>query len=340
MDNFLIIRLSSLGDIIHTLPAFSALRKNFPKAKISWVVEKKGDEILEFVPGIDKIVVAQPGWRPNKKKFWKELLRLRKELRNKDQISLDFQGLVKSGFLSFLSGAQKRIGFHRKNLREPLASLFYTERLEPVPETIHVISKNLRLLTKLGVEEEKYDFPLALPEALREEVRRKLRKIGYDNQKKLLIYNVGAAWQTKRWSAENWVRLTEMLKNRDFFSLILWGNEEEKELAAKIQEKTNIVSSPYLSLKEVMALVKESALLISGDTFALQVACAFSKPVVGIFGPTNPQRNGPFRAADRIAFHEMECSYCYKRRCQSLECLKKINPEEVANLALQIIKMQ
>jgi lipopolysaccharide heptosyltransferase I len=337
MDNFLIIRLSSLGDIIHTLPAFSALRKNFPKAKISWVVEKKGNEILEFVPGIDKIIVAQPGWRPNKKKFWKELLRLRKELRNKDQISLDFQGLVKSGFLAFLSGAQRRIGFHSKNLREPLASLFYTERLEPVPETIHVISKNLKLLTKLGVEEEKYDFPLALPEELREAVRGKLQEIGYDGQKKLLLYNVGAAWQTKRWSAEAWVRLVEMLKNRNFISLILWGNEEEKELAAEIREKTDIPLSPYLSLKEVMALIKESALLISGDTFALQVACAFSRPVVGIFGPTNPRRNGPFRAGDRVAFHEMECSYCYRRKCQSPECLKKITPEEVANLALQII---
>jgi ADP-heptose:LPS heptosyltransferase len=264
-------------------------------------------------------------------------LRLRKELRNEDQISLDFQGLVKSGFLAFLSGAQRRIGFHRKNLREPWASLFYTERLEPVPETIHVISKNLKLLRKLGVEEEKYEFPLVLPEELQAAVRRKLREIGYDGQKKLLVYNVGAAWQTKRWPAENWVRLAEMLENRNFIPLILWGNEEEKELAAEIQEKANIPLSPYLSLKEVMALIKESALLISGDTFALQVACAFSRPVVGIFGPTNPRRNGPFRAEDRVAFHEIECSYCYKRKCQGLECLKKITPEEVANLALQII---
>jgi ADP-heptose:LPS heptosyltransferase len=187
------------------------------------------------------------------------------------------------------------------------------------------------------VEEEEYDFPLALPEELREAVRGKLREIGYDGQKKLLLYNVGAAWQTKRWSVEAWVRLVEMLKNRNFISLILWGNEEEKELGAEIREKTDIPLSPYLALKEVMALIKESALLISGDTFALQVACAFSRPVVGIFGPTNPRRNGPFRAGDRVAFHEMECSYCYRKKCQSLECLNKITPEEVANLALQII---
>jgi len=338
-ESFLIIRLSSLGDIIHTLPAFSALRKNFPEAKISWVVEEKGNEILEFVPGIDRVIAAQiKGWRINKKKFWTEISRLKREIKNKDQVALDFQGLAKSGFLAFLSGAKKRIGFHRKNLREPLATLFYTDRLEAIPETEHVINKNLRLLTKLGIHEKKYEFPLILPEELSEEVREKLREIGYDGQKKLVVFNVGAAWQTKRWFEESWVRLIEMMKSKNFFSLLLWGNEEEKALASKIHEKTLIPLSPYLSLKEVVALVKKCSLLISGDTFALQVASAFSRPLVGIFGPTNPRRNGPFSAEDRVAFHEIKCSYCYKRKCSSLECLKKIIPEEVASLSLQLLE--
>jgi ADP-heptose:LPS heptosyltransferase len=134
MDNFLIIRLSSLGDIIHTLPAFSALRKNFPEAKISWIVEAKGREILDFVPGVDKTITAHTeGWRLNRKEFWTEISRLKRELKNENQIALDFQGLAKSGFIAFISGSNKRIGFHRKNLREPLAGLFYTERLEEIP---------------------------------------------------------------------------------------------------------------------------------------------------------------------------------------------------------------
>jgi len=339
MDNFLIIRLSSLGDIIHTLPAFSALRKNFPDAKISWVVEDKGKEILDFVPGVDKIIVAHTeGWRLNKIKFWSEISHLKKELKNENQIALDFQGLVKSGFLTFLSGAQRRVGFHRKNLREPLAALFYTERLEEIPETIHVISKNLKLLTKIGLHEEKYEFPLALPDELSEAVKAKLRKIGCDEQKKLILFNLGAAWETKRWFPEKWVELIEMMKKKDFFSILLWGNEEEKALAVKVHEKTRVPLSPSFSLKEVMALVKESSLLISGDTFALQVACALFRPVVGIFGPSNPRRNGPFGSHDKVAFHEIECSYCYKRSCPSLECLKKITPQEVAELSLQLLE--
>ena len=335
----MIIRLSSLGDIIHTLPAFSALRKNFPEVNISWVVEDKGREILDFVPGIDKIIVAHTeGWHLYRKKFWAEVSRLKKELKNENQTALDFQGLTKSGFLSFLSGSKKRIGFHRKNLREPLAAFFYTERLEEIPETIHVISKNLKLLTRIGIQEEKYEFPLALPAELSEAVKAKLRRIGYDEQKKLVLFNVGAAWETKRWFPEKWVELIEIMKTKEFFCLFLWGNEEEKALATEIHEKTQIPLAPFFSLKEVMALVKESSLLVSGDTFALQVACALFRPVVGIFGPSNPRRNGPFGPRDKVAFHEMECSNCYKRKCPTIECLKKITPQEVAALSHQLLK--
>ncbi|NIM59451.1 MAG: lipopolysaccharide heptosyltransferase I, partial [Candidatus Aminicenantes bacterium] len=333
------IRLSSLGDIIHTLPAFSALRKNFPESSISWIVEDKGREILEFVPGIDKIVVAQTeGWRLHKKKFWTEISRLKKEIRSENQVVLDFQGLVKSGFIASLSGSKKRIGFHRKNLREPLAAVFYTEKLEEIPETIHVISKNLKLLTRIGIQDEKYEFPLAVPEELSDGVKTKLQKTGYDKQKKLVLFNVGAAWETKRWFPEKWVEFIELMKTKELFSLLLWGNEEEKSLAKEVHEKTHVPLAPYFSLKEVMALVKESSLLVSGDTFALQVACAFSRPVVGIFGPSNPRRNGPYGPRDKVAFHEMECSSCYKRKCPTIECLKKITPQEVATLSQQLLK--
>jgi heptosyltransferase-1 len=333
MDNLLIIRLSSLGDIIHTLPAFSALRKKFSEAKISWLVEEKGKEILDFVPGIDKTIVARTQGGPiHTRKFWREISRLKKEMRGGDQVALDFQGLLKSGLLALLSGAEKRIGFHRKNLREPQAAWFYTERLGVMPETIHVIDKNLNLLTMMGIRENRYEFPLNIPQELIKSVKEKLSRTGYNRDKKLVVYNVGAAWRTKRWFADRWAELIEMMKRQDLFSLLLWGSEEEKALAEEVHEKTGTPISPAFSLKEVMALVKQASLLVSGDTFALQAACALSRPVVGIFGPTNPQRNGPFRAQDKVAFHEIECSYCYKRACRNPECLKKIIPEEVAEL--------
>ncbi|UCE42067.1 MAG: lipopolysaccharide heptosyltransferase I [Candidatus Aminicenantes bacterium] len=342
MDHFLIIRLSSLGDVVHTLPAFSALRKKFPDAQISWIVEENGKEILDLVLGLDKIVPLKlKRWKLGSRKFWQEFVNLKKEIRDKDQVAIDFQGLVKSGFIAYISGARRRIGFHRKNLKERQASLFYTEKLEEVSEKDHVISKNLKLLSLLGIEGGDYEFPLQIPEESSTTVQMMMENLGYETQKKLVILNVGAAWETKRWHADRWIQLIEEIKNDDheIFPVLLWGNEVELGLAKEVGRKSDVPLVPSLSLKEVMALIKRAAVLVSGDTFALQAAGAFSTPIVGLFGPTTPSRNGPFREQDRVVFHELECSHCYKRVCSRLECLDEITPEEVASACLEILKM-
>ncbi|MCJ7580461.1 MAG: lipopolysaccharide heptosyltransferase I [Candidatus Aminicenantes bacterium] len=338
MDKFLIIRLSSLGDIIHTLPAFAALRNYFPEAEISWLVQDKGKEILDFVPGIDRtIVLPQKKWSITSKYFWSEFLHVVREISNKDQIALDFQGLFKSGLFTYLSKAKTRIGFHKNNLRESGASIFYTSHLDPISEKMHIISKNLKLLTKVGIQQEKFEFPIQIPEDLSKSVLEKIKILGYREPNRLVILNVGAAWETKRWFSDRWIELIRILNKEylDLFFLILWGTDEERALAEDIHAQTNTPITPTLSLKEVMALIKEADLLISGDTFALQIACALSRPVVGLFGPTSPKRNGPFCEQDSVAFQEMDCSHCYKRKCSNLECLKKITPKEVAALSLQ-----
>jgi heptosyltransferase-1 len=341
MDHFLIIRLSSLGDVIHTLPAFSALRKKFPTAKISWVVEENGKEILDLVQGLDRIVpVTLKRWKLGSTGFWQEFSKLKKEIRNKDQVAIDFQGLVKSGFLAYLSGARRRIGFHRKNLKERQASIFYTENLAEVSEKEHVIGKNLKLLSLLGVEDSDYVFPLHLPEELSAHIQRVLEDLGYEPHRKLLLLNVGAAWETKRWYADRWIRLIKMIGGERAFPVLLWGNEAEQELAKKVSQASGVPLVPTLSLKEVMVLIQRASVLVSGDTFALQAAGAFATPVVGLFGPTTPSRNGPFRERDRVVFHELECSHCYKRVCPRLECLDKITTEEVAAACLGILEME
>ena len=330
MTKFLIIRLSSLGDIIHTLPAYSALRKNYPEAEIWWIVEETGKEILDQVAGIDRVIpVTLKKKKLSSRQFWREFSNLREEIHEKDQVAIDFQGLMKSGLLSFISGARRRIGFHRKNLKEPWASIFYTENLEKVSEENHVINKNLKLLSLLGIDESEYDFPIELPEGMSGTIQERLKKLGWDGEKKLILFNVGAAWKTKRWFADRWIQSIQAIKSEKIFPVLLWGNEQERELASQVSQATGVPLAPSMTLAEVMALIKKAALLVSGDTFALQVACAFSRPVVGIFGPTNPKRNGPFRGEDRVIHPKLECSHCYKRVCSTMECLDKITAEEV-----------
>ena len=341
MDNFLIIRLSSLGDVVHTLPAFSALRKKYPEAKISWIVEEKGKEILDLVPGLDRIVpVELKRWKLGSRRFWKEFGKLKKEIRDKDQVAIDFQGLVKSGLMAYISGASRRIGFHRKNLKERQASLFYTESLAEVSEKDHVIGKNLQILSLLGIEEDGFEFPLEIPEETSENVQKILTKLGYDPQKKLVLLNVGAAWETKRWYADRWIQMIKKIWTDRIFPVLLWGSEVEQELAEGVSRVSGVPLVPILSLKEVMGMIQKAAVLVSGDTFALQAAGAFATPVVGLFGPTSPSRNGPFREHDRVIFHELECSHCYKRKCSHVTCLDAVMPEEVAAACLEILEME
>jgi heptosyltransferase-1 len=333
MNKFLLVRLSSLGDIIHTLPAYSALRSAFADARITWVVEDKGREILELVPGLDRIVViSAKKWKWHSRALRSEIRRVVSEIRDKDQVAIDFQGLIKSGLLTWLSQAKQRVGFARSDLREPLAGWFYTSRSRPYSDQGHVIFKNLNLLESLGIRQQEPAFPLALPDNLRERVQDRLNDLGFDGGSRLVVLNVGAAWETKRWSAAKWSALIQDLPRKDVFPLLLWGSEQENSLAQEISKATGALAAPFLTLKEVIALLDAAELVVSGDTFALQAACALGRPAVAIFGPTTPERNGPFREEDKTAFHPLPCSHCYKRSCPDIKCLEAVQPEEVAAL--------
>ncbi len=319
-ERFLIVRTSSLGDIIHALPALAALRKHRPEASIRWVVGDKGRAILDWAEGLDGIVVVgSPGWR--------------RALRAEGQISLDFQGLLKSGLIGWLSGSKRRLGFARKNLREPAARFFYTERAKAFPETEHVIRKNLHLLGLLGIEEDGIAFTLRVPEQAKAAARSTLAALGWDGRARIVLFNVGAAWPTKRWFAERWRETIERITGPGIFPVLLWGSPDEKALAEQAAGSgpTPIAAvAPFLTIQESLALIASSALLVSGDTFALQAAAALDIPIVGLFGPTDPRRNGPFRARDKVVHPELPCNRCYQRSCNDTKCLKAITVGEVA----------
>ena len=326
MDSFLFIRLSSLGDIVHALPSFAVLRKGFPKARISWVVDRAGREILGLVPGLDEVIVrGDDGWL--------------KRLRRRGRTALDVQGLLKSAVIGRLSGARRRIGFSRKNLKEPAAAIFYTERLAAFEETGHVIEKNIRLLERLGLKPEgaNFEFPLAIPETPRCRAASALERLGLTSERKVVLCNVGAAWASKRWPAERWAELLAMLPRDGLFPLLLWGNAAEKAIAESISRRTGVPIAPFLSIPEVMALIASSALLISGDTFALQAACALDVPVVALFGPTDARRNGPFRERDRTAQASMDCRPCWKRECETSACMSALAAADVARLSGEVL---
>jgi len=316
MNEYLIIRLSSLGDIVHAIPAFAALRRREPGARISWVVEPKGREILNLVDGLDEVILAgEPGWR--------------KKLRNRDRVALDFQGLLKSAWIGRISGSRRRLGFGAGNLREPMARWFYTEQAAPLSEDDHVIFKNLKLLELLGYGEKLVRFPLTIPEDLVRSVENRLTGAGWKHGQRSVIFNVGAAWPTKRWFPERWIETLRRLDRDVIFPALLWGDEEERRIAEAVGRGADVPLLPFFSVGETFALLKSSALLVSGDTFALQAAGAVGLPAVAIFGPTNPRRNGPFSPKDRVVYHELPCGRCYRRACPNPKCLEAVTADEV-----------
>ena len=329
-EKILIVKLGAIGDVIHTLPALSALRKHYPDAFIAWLVGEKAAPLLEGHPLLDRLFILSG---PTAKGFMSTLKEIRKI---SFTTTLDFQGLVKSGFWAKATGAGLRIGFALSACRESLNILFSNKKIEP-PEKTHIIQINLSLLQGLGIQPSGTHFLFPENQTAEATVASQLKKM---NLKEYILINPGAAWQTKRWPVGKFARLVERIKkDLGYPCLILWG-PGEREIAEDINRRSRnegIIAFPT-SLMELLALVKNATLYVGGDTASLHMATAMGVAVVGIYGPTSPWRNGPFIDADLVAFRELECSHCYKRECRKMDCFEGINVETVFELVVERLK--
>ena len=329
LQRLLVVRLGSLGDLVHTLPAVSALRRTFPEARIDWVVDRPHAPFLALVPVVTRAVVL--GGRTAAAWF-----AIRRTLRaERYDVAIDFQGLIKSAVFARMSGAGRVIGFDRRALREPAARWFYSERVD-VGEGQHVIQKNLRLAGALGASADRLEFPLA---PIDSPVLGALRDRGVD---RFALVNPGAAWPNKRWPPASFGRLARALRDRHGLrSVVLWG-PGEASLADDVVRASEgaAVTAPPTSISDLVALARAASLVISGDTGPLHIAAAVGVPAVALFGPTNTRRNGPWDDADiSISLYD-RCDCHYERRCRRTVdqwCLGTIGVDAVAKAVDQRI---
>ena len=325
MTRILIVRLGSLGDIIHAVPAAAAIRRAYPNATIDWLVDARHAEILELVPVINRKIAIQTS---NARSMWSVLGELR---RTRYDAALDLQGLLKSAGLARLSGAARVIGFPVGLLREGAARVFYTESAgEGAP---HVIDKNLSMLTAIGVRVPDVEFPL---EDRNPQIAADARaRLGVADTGPFVLLNPGAAWPNKRWPPVYFAELAkELWKRHGLRSLVLWGPGEEQlaRTVAVASDNTAFVSAKT-TIADLISLSKAAALMISGDTGPLHLAAAAGTRIVGIFGPTDPARNGPWAHDDLVASRYRACSCHYQRQCRIPGwCLLDISPREVMEL--------
>lgn len=325
MNRILLVRLGSLGDIIHGLPAAAAIRRAYPHAKLDWLVDARHLDLLDLVPIVDGRIAVSTSAAGSLVEAVRALRRERYD------VAIDLQGLLKSAVLARLSGARRVIGFPAPLLRERAARLFYTETAgEAAP---HVIDRNLSLLRAVGIRVPDVEFPL---EDRRPEIADSARqRLGIGPGERFAILNPGAAWPNKRWPPVYFAEVARALASRvDLRSIVLWGPGEEQRAQDVVAASDGTAAvSPPTPMADLVSLTKAAAVMISGDTGPLHVAGAVGTPLVGIFGPTDPNRNGPWAEDDLTVSRFRACACHYQRRCRIAGwCLLDIAPREVVDL--------
>jgi heptosyltransferase I len=319
--NILIVRLGALGDIVHTIPAAAALRHAHPDARIDWLVDRKHRDIVDLVQGIDRVVAVPAGTPAGWVETVKELRRVRYD------IALDFQGLMKSAVFARASGAKRVIGFSIWHLREKTARPFYSETDGGVDREPHVIYKNLQLLRTIGIASDRLVFPLASVESTAaREVREAL------GERACALINPAAAWPNKRWPPERFGEVAHFLREvRGLTSVVVWGPSEEALAQLVVDRSAGAARlAPPTRIPDLLELSRAASLMLSGDTGPLHIAVAAGTPVVALFGPTDPARNGPWSDQDVALSRYPACGCHYDRRChQRTWCLADITVAEV-----------
>lgn len=309
---FLIVRLGSLGDVIHAIPAVAALIDRHREARVDWIVDPRYVDLVKRVERIGQVIPfdTRQGWGP--------LMSMARRLRGEryDAV-IDLQGLIKSAVLARIAGARRTIGFTSAHLREPLASVFYTETHDP-GDVVHVIDKGLALMRALGVQDTTVKFPLDVPPRATPD--------GY------VLINPGAAWPNKRWPPDRFGALAAAIRERHGLrSLVLWGPGEESAASAVVASSGGAAErAPATSITDILAIAKGASLMVSGDTGPLHIAGAVGTPIVALFGPTRVERNGPWSPADISIARFDRCVCHYERRCRrDRPCIDDITVDEV-----------
>jgi heptosyltransferase I len=319
----LLVRLSSIGDVVHTLPALAALRGAGHEA--GWLVEPAARPLLDGNPALARVVPV-----PAARRFSWNAARaaLQATRRARYDIALDFQGLWKSAGWARLSGARRVVGFAGPWRREPASRLLLRETVTLPDAAVHVVDKNLALLRALGIEALGLrEFPLPSLECEAGRVGAQLVALGLG---RFAILNPGGGWGTKQWPAESFGALARGLAERGLPSLVTWGPGEQPLADAVVASSGGAAVRGFpTTLRELVALIRRAAVVVAADTGPLHLACAVKTPVVGLYGPTDPARNGPFAAADRVVRRVPACAPCHRRDCRHEGVMAQIPVEEV-----------
>ena len=331
--NILMIKLSAIGDVIHTLPALAALRKKFPDAHITWVIEEAAADLIMDHPALDRVIISRrKSWLNDLKtgRFGrpvKEFIEFVQTLRDRPyDLVIDFHGLFKSAVIVLLSGGRRKLGY---DSMQELSGLFYNEK---IPEDMkkHAVDRYLDFLRYLGADVETPEFIIPVGKDRQTHAASLLQAEGIDIEKPFVAVSPVALWETKLWSNHQFAWLCDRII-RDMKVPVVFTGSEEKAIEGiqTFMTMPSVNLAGRTSLRDLAQLYQKAALLITTDSGPMHLAAAMKTPVVALFGPTDPQRTGPYGDGHIVVRRELPCSPCFSKTCETKRCMRDITVEEV-----------
>jgi len=317
---------------METLPIAMAIKDRWPESHLTWVVDCGVDSMLKYHPAIDRVIRPRKGFLSRPRELWK----LRQELRSlKFDISIDPQGLIKSGILGWLAGAKRRIGFASGQAREH-AWWFYHEAI--TPKSTHLVDRQLELLKPLGIVSPRVAFGWSEPPSIGLEAEGILRSLQIDVGAYTVI-NPGASWASKRWPTERYsVVAKRLFEATGLRSLVVWGNADERILAETIIEAAPKATclAPSTSLMVLASLLKRSQMYIGSDTGPMHMAVSYGTPCVAMFGTSRAEYCGPYGSMHRALQRRYDAGSSKYRRHTTNDAMLEITVEDVVEQCLDV----
>ncbi|ULA60183.1 MAG: Lipopolysaccharide heptosyltransferase I [Nitrospira sp.] len=328
----LLIKPSSLGDIVHAMPTLAALRERFPQAEVTWLVKRQWASLVEVIKGVDHICAVEQGLTG-----W---LGRVPELRAAGfDLVVDLQGLLRSGAMAWLSGCGRRVGF--ANAREG-SPYFYTQRVAVSTGSMHAVDRYLLVAEALGAarpKEPRFDFIDRAED--RQAVEVLLAAAGLSATSPWVAMNVSARWETKRWPSQQFAEAADRLAEAQGLPIVFMGGPAERPetraVIARMRTKAvDLTGQTPVGL--LPGLLRHAAVLVTNDSGPMHIAAAVGTPVVALFGPTDPVKTGPYGQGHVVLSNPVECRPCFRRECSravTLECLSGVTSEQVVRAVQQ-----
>ena len=322
-----IIKPSSLGDVVHALPVLAALHDRWPHSHFSWVINQSLTRLVAEHPALDEVIPFDRGSMNGGPRGIANFCRFLYMLRSKRfDLTIDLQGLLRSGLMAAATGAPVRVGL--AEAREG-SRLFLTHPIKPSPTTTHAVDKLLAVAEALGAAVESPRFVVPISESERTWARQILNA----TPRPILVLNPGARWLTKRWPPEHFAEIARRAVEHHRVGLVVVGAPEDQPLAAAL--RVALAGLPLLDLAgkttlgQLAAVIEASEVFVSNDTGPLHLAAAIGAKTVGIFTCTSPLKTGAYGPKALSARSCVWCAPSFVKTCNRLECMSELSPDRV-----------